>query len=390
MLMAAGLALFDLVVWRPVVRSPLPTAWLAVAFAVVFVSAAALVYQSHAGVSTRFGLVLLISSLVAAVGVTAAVLGTVDRTAGLFAVILALALLAAPTLAGHALDAGRWWANAPIDFLHVLAVAFWFGSLVALVLIVPKLSISRELRGAVVRRFSRLALVTVLVIAATGVGRAVAALASLSQLWTTGYGRAIVVKTALLGLLLVLGWVSRSRIAGAYGKLRESVAAEVVVLLVLFAAVGVLTALPPGRTVSGGRGSIACGEGRPRALATARCDRARPTRRATGGGGCRSAVRSRDRNLHRSGCKSGRRWAGHDRRAADANVRLRLLRGRCRSRPRGDGRARRDDSSVRSRPPPSGARAGRAAGSCVSGTTKHRLPAANRVGARLEAHRPVD
>jgi copper transport protein len=249
LLIAGGLALFDLAVWRPVARSLLPTGWIAIGLGAVLVSANALVYQSHAGISTRFGSVFLISAGVAAVGAAAAALADKDPAVGRFAQVLAIALLLAPTLTGHSLDAGRSWVDVPIDFLHVLAVAFWLGSLVALALVVPRQNVTHEVRGAAVRRFSRLALIAVLVLAATGVGQALAELASVSQLWSTGYGRAIVVKTALFGLLIVLVWVSRSRIGAGYAKLRVSLAAELVVLLALLVAVGVLTALPPGRNV---------------------------------------------------------------------------------------------------------------------------------------------
>ena len=249
LLIAGGLALFDLVVWRAVVRSRLPMGWIAIGLGAVFVSASALVYQSHAGASTRFGLVLLVSAGVAVVGAAAAAIANADPAAGRLAQVLALALLLAPTLAGHSLDAGRSWVDAPIDFLHVVAVAFWLGSLVALALVVPRQKVTRELAAAAVRRFSRFALAAVLVLAVTGVGQALAELASVSQLWSTGYGRALVVKTALFGLLIVLGWISRSRIGAGYAKLRASVASELVVLLGLLVAVGVLTALPPGRNV---------------------------------------------------------------------------------------------------------------------------------------------
>lgn len=259
LLIAGGLALFDLAVWRPVARSRLTTGWIAIGLAVASVSASALVYQSHAGVSTRFGLVLLVSAGVAVAGAAAAAIGNADPAAGRFARVLALALLLAPTLAGHALDAGRSWVDVPIDFLHVLAVAFWLGSLVALALVVPRQNETREITTAAVRRFSRLALFAVLALAATGVGQVLIELASVSQLWSTGYGRAIVVKTALFGLLLVLGWVSRSRIEAGYSKLRASVASELVVVLGLLVAVGVLTALPPGRNVRAGEAATPVG-----------------------------------------------------------------------------------------------------------------------------------
>lgn len=249
LLVAAGLALFDVAVWRPVVRSGLPTGWLAIGLSATFVSSSALVHLSHAGTSTRFGLVVRICSAAAAAGATAAAIAMVDRTAAPFALALALLLLPAPTLAGHSLDAGRSWVDAPIDFLHVVAVAFWLGGVAALALVVPRSGAPPDLSTAVARRFSRLALVAVLLIAATGVGRALAELAAVSQLWTTGYGRAIVVKTALFALLVALGWVSRSRLASGFARLRASVGAELAVVLGLLVAVAFLTALPPGRRV---------------------------------------------------------------------------------------------------------------------------------------------
>ena len=67
-------------------------------------------------------------------------------------------------------------------------------------------------RGALVRRFSNVALVAVGVLAVTGVVRALTELRSVAQLWTTGYGRLLIVKTALLGLLVVTGWINRYRL----------------------------------------------------------------------------------------------------------------------------------------------------------------------------------
>ena len=221
LLITAGLALFDRLVWRPV-----PREWFAVGGALVAVASAVLVYRSGAGLSTRFGLAM---SAGAAVGVLTAL---APRRA---ATLTALALLPVPTVAGHSLDAGRSWVDAPVDFLHVLAAAFWLGSLVALAFVAGT---------EAARRFSRFAIAAVLVIAATGAGRALAELRSFSQLWTTGYGNAILVKSGLFAALLALGWVSRSHLA----RLGASVSAEIVVLLGVVVAVGVLTALPPGRT----------------------------------------------------------------------------------------------------------------------------------------------
>lgn len=228
LLITAGLALFDLLIWRPV-----PREWFAAGGAVVALAAAVLVYRSGAGLSTRFGLAVSAAAAAAALVALAAAVARVPRRV---VTLAALALLPVPTLAGHSLDAGRSWIDPPIDFLHVAAAAFWLGSLVALALVA---------RVEAARRFSRVAIAVVLLIAATGAGQALVELRSFSQLWTTGYGNAILVKSGLFAALIALGWVSRSHLA----RVRAPASAEIVVLLGVVAAVGVLTALPPGRAV---------------------------------------------------------------------------------------------------------------------------------------------
>jgi putative copper export protein len=88
----------------------------------------------------------------------------------------------------------------------------------------------------------------VIVIALTGAARALAELSAVSQLWTTGYGRAILVKTGLFAVLLGLGSLSRARVAAGVERLRNVVLAEVTILLLgVVVAVALLTSLRPGR-----------------------------------------------------------------------------------------------------------------------------------------------
>ena len=200
LLVASGLALFDVLVWRPVARRGLGTGWIAIGLGAVFVSAHGLVHVSHGGSATRFGLVIEITSAVAATGAAAAAIAFVDRTAAKFALVPAIAVLAAPTFAGHALDPGRSWIEVPIDLLHTVAAAIWIGGLFALALVVPRVVAPPEVVTAAVRRFSRLALASVVVLAVTGAVRALSELSAVSQLWTTSYGRAILVKTGIFAV----------------------------------------------------------------------------------------------------------------------------------------------------------------------------------------------
>jgi copper transport protein len=247
LLVGAGLALFDLVVWRPVARGDIRTGWIAIALAAMFVSSHGLVHASHGGAATRFGLTIDIASAIAATGAAAAAIAVADRSAAPFGIFLALLLIPVPTVAGHALDPNRSWLEVPVDVLHVGAAALWVGGLFALVLVVPREGAAPEVVATAARRFSTFALAAVVVVALTGLVRALAELSAFSQLWTTDYGRAILAKTAIFAALLGLGAASRATVREGIGRLRSVVRVELALALVLVVAVAILTSLRPGR-----------------------------------------------------------------------------------------------------------------------------------------------
>ena len=96
------------------------------------------------------------------------------------------------------------------------------------------------------RRFSTTAFAAVCVLAAAGLARAVTELHSVSQVWTTSYGQVLIVKSVLLLPLLGLGWLNRTRLLGAFARLRRSATVEVLLLGCIVVAVAVLIELRPG------------------------------------------------------------------------------------------------------------------------------------------------
>jgi copper transport protein len=248
LLVGAGLALFDLLVWRPVARSDIRTGWIAIGLAAMFVSSNGLVHASYGGAATRFGLTVYVASAIAATGAAAAAIAVADRSAAPFGIVLAVLLLPVPTVAGHALDPGRSWLEVPVDVLHVGAAALWIGGLFALVLVVPREGAPPEIVDRVARRFSTFALAAVVVVALTGLVRALAELSTVSQLWTTGYGRAILAKTAIFAVLLGLGALSRATVREGVGRLRNVVRVELALAVALIVTVAILTSLRPGRS----------------------------------------------------------------------------------------------------------------------------------------------
>ena len=237
LLTAAGAAFFRFAV------GPVPVRLMLGAFLVVFIGVSGVVHD--VSISTRFGSVMAAAAVVAGVGAMLAAIAPVYPRLEPLAFAAGLTLLPVPTLAGHALDRGRPGYEPFVDFLHVAAASFWLGGLVALGL---ALSSSGD-HAQLVRRFSNVAFVSVLVLAATGVLRAFAELRSVSQLWSTGYGQLLIVKTALLALLAAIGWMNRYRLVPrlSFDGLRRNVAVELSLFAVLIAAVALLTDLRPGR-----------------------------------------------------------------------------------------------------------------------------------------------
>jgi copper transport protein len=237
LLTAAGAAFFRFAV------GPVPVRLLLGAFLLVFVGVSGMLHGVP--ISTRFGTVMSVAAIVAAAGALLAAVAPLYPILASLPFVLALVLLPAPSLAGHALDSGRPRIEVVVDVFHVAAASLWLGGLVALAFALR----AAGDRRTILHRFSNLAVVSVLVLAATGVTRAFAELDSVSQAWSTGYGRVLVVKTALLTLLVAIGWVNRYRLIPRMSLtgLRRNVAASLALFAGLVAAVALLTDLRPGR-----------------------------------------------------------------------------------------------------------------------------------------------
>jgi copper transport protein len=210
-----------------------------------FLGGSGMLHASPPG--TRFALVLKVAITIALVGAAAAALAPTVPLLLIVAGAASLALLAAPVLAGHALDRDQPRVLAPlVDFAHILSASVWLGGLLALVYVLPRASDEGGARANAVRRFSASALVAVIVLGLSGLGRALTELSAVHQLWTTSYGQTLIVKTALFVPLLGLGWLNRSFLIGVFARLRRSALVEIALLAGVVAAVAVLTEIRPG------------------------------------------------------------------------------------------------------------------------------------------------
>jgi copper transport protein len=144
---------------------------------------------------------------------------------GLFGVA-ALTLLATQ---GHASQAPLAPLSVAADAVHLGGAAIWIGGLpclAAVLLRAPRAlpDTGRTLASATLRRFSRVALWSVAVIAVTGLVRMAGELSSPAQLWSTDYGRNLMFKAALLAPILLLARRNRQFVGALAGGLTPSAA----------------------------------------------------------------------------------------------------------------------------------------------------------------------
>ncbi|WP_432144164.1 copper resistance protein CopC [Streptomyces sp. bgisy084] len=125
---------------------------------------------------------------------------------GFGGVIVATGLAATWAMAEHASTGLQPAVAMPVDVLHLLAVAAWLGGLAALVV---SLYWGPPVERAAVRRFSRIAFGSVVVLVATGLYQSWRQVGTWSALTGTAYGRLLLIKAALVVLLVGIAWLSR-------------------------------------------------------------------------------------------------------------------------------------------------------------------------------------
>ncbi|MFB7169523.1 copper resistance CopC/CopD family protein [Streptomyces sp. NPDC056254] len=133
---------------------------------------------------------------------------TSDLTFGLAigGAVVAGGIAATWALSEHASSGLQPGLAMPADILHLLAVATWLGGLSALLVALYK---APGIERSAVRRFSGVAFVSVVVLAATGVYQAWRQTGSWSALTGTDYGRLLLLKAALVAVLIGVASMSR-------------------------------------------------------------------------------------------------------------------------------------------------------------------------------------
>jgi putative copper export protein len=174
---------------------------------------------------------------------------------------LGVALLATSSFSGHAAVATPRLVALTSDVVHLVAGATWFAGIVVLSIALPDAWAGEgedarlQVLAPSVRRFSRVAVVSIGIVLVTGVVASLLHVAHPGDLVSSAYGITLTTKIAFFGVILVLGgfnhFVIRRRFeralehseesGGAARIFRKSIAAELAVGLALMALTGWLT-----------------------------------------------------------------------------------------------------------------------------------------------------
>ncbi len=225
----------------------------------VLLAAAARAAQKHASFTATLvggGPRLAVQMALIAIALVGFVLARVGVRAGWW-----LAGGGALALALRTITTGKW--ASLVNPLHVLAGGLWLGTLAVLVVALFPLLLRGDAVGrdpdvrpggsrldAVVRRFSRLALVSSALLGVTGVITAWRHLGALDALWTTPYGWALDVKLLIVATIAAFGFynwrVATPALSAGSGDARLAQASlrEVSLGLLVLAVTAILVSLP--------------------------------------------------------------------------------------------------------------------------------------------------
>ena len=161
------------------------------------------------------------------------------------------------SVSGHdAVDPGSSWKTEIADWVHLSGASLWIGGLATMGALVwfgaP------ELRRPAFANFSQLATVVIALVLAAGTYLGIVRLPHLSDLWTTGYGRVLIVKLAFVSLALLWGAFHKFVIGPALERAdggflsrigRSLIGESIVGMAVLLVAAVLVDSKPPPRPV---------------------------------------------------------------------------------------------------------------------------------------------
>lgn len=213
--------------------------------------------------STAFGHIWVIRLILLAAALLIFIIAQRHRQLWLVAATISGITLASIAWAGHGQTGQGSGATGHVisDVVHLFAAAVWMGALVGLLLLLRSSAPVREVAFALTA-FSTIGPSTVALLVITGVVNSLFLIGPPSSLFTTAYGLTLVVKILLFAGMFVCAVLNRFRLTPrlatahdakseveAMHALKQTIAAETLLALLVIAAVALLGTLAPPGTV---------------------------------------------------------------------------------------------------------------------------------------------
>lgn len=217
--------------------------------------------------------------IVAAVALAGTAVGYLAATQGSNRVVATLGALAAlftPVVVGHSQLVEPRALVIAADLGHLMAGGFWIGGVVGLLLFLAGASPARKdtarrtdptLAAEVVRRFSRYAVWSVLLLALSGTVMGVMIVGTVDDILTTGYGLTLLLKLGIIVPIVGIAAYNRFRLLPAilarpttrlkWRTLHRTLAYEAALLITVLAVTGLLSNQSPGHDHHGPDSSAA-------------------------------------------------------------------------------------------------------------------------------------
>ena len=110
----------------------------------------------------------------------------------------------------HASDRGDFTLSELNDWFHIISTSLWGGAiLVSAIFVLPILRTQGSLMSLIAIRLSNLSGVALVLVLATGVGNVLLRLPSWDALTGTGYGRVLMAKLFIVGVMILIGAFNR-------------------------------------------------------------------------------------------------------------------------------------------------------------------------------------
>ena len=157
-----------------------------------------------AGFETSYADTLAVLVFASLVALFAGRVGIVSaRPLSFFALVL---MAGAFTLSGHASDARPHWLSGAAVFFHVVAIAFWIGALIPLVIALVR---PTEQSARFLLRFSATIPFAIVVLLVSGLVLSILQMRHLATFAPTDYGRVLAIKLGIVAVIFLIALINR-------------------------------------------------------------------------------------------------------------------------------------------------------------------------------------